>query len=158
MSVIEILDAQSSMPDAVSGLLHASLGESICNVAKLVRDWIDVTTRFDGPGEVLLIASLGGDVVGVGGLLKCRDVPGALRVSRLYVLPEHRRRGVASALAAELLRRSTGRADVVSCNAQASSSAGPFWESMGFKPVKHAGITHTWSALDIPDVVPSASR
>lgn len=146
------------MPGVVSGLLGASLGESIRNVERLVQNWMDGSTRFNRRGEALLVAASAGDVVGVGGLLRCRDVQGALRVSRFYVDPEHRRLSVASALAAELLRRCVGCVELVTCNAQASPSARQFWESVGFKPVEHAGITHTWRALDVPNVVSTEGR
>ena len=111
------------MPCVVGGLLDASLSESIRNIERLMQNWMDGAMRFNCCGDALLVATSDGDVVGVGGLLRCRDVHGALRVSRFYVYPEHRRLGVASALAAELLRRSVGRVDFVTCNAQASPSA-----------------------------------
>lgn len=70
------------MPSGVQDLLDASRREGIDNISNLVRQWNDGTVLFDGAGEPLLMVQVEAANVGVGGLLHCKDVPGALRVSR----------------------------------------------------------------------------
>ena len=59
---------------------------------------------FNGVGERLLLANVNEEFVGIGGLLRCKDIPGALRVSRFYVLPDWRNKGVATTIAQEVLK------------------------------------------------------
>jgi GNAT superfamily N-acetyltransferase len=139
---VTVVDARPLMPGGIQFLLEASRTEGIDNLSKLVRQWIDGTVLFDGAGESLLMAQIDGANVGVGGLLHCKDVEGALRVSRFYVLPAWRRQGVATILATEVLRMSERFADRVTCNARASGFASQFWESLGFLPVPRVGVTH----------------
>lgn len=139
---LTVVDARPLMPSGVQGLLEASRSEGIDNVSNLVRQWDDGTILFDGAGETLFMAQVEGAQVGVGGSLHCKDVSGALRVSRFYVLPVWRRQGVATVLAREVLRMSEEFTDHVTCNARASGFAGQFWETLGFVPVALVGITH----------------
>jgi GNAT superfamily N-acetyltransferase len=139
---VTVVDARPLMPSGVQELHKASRSEGIANISNLVRQWNDGTVRFDGDGETLLVAQVRGVNVGVGGLLQCKDVLGALRVSRFYVLPAWRRHGVGSVLAMEVIRRSEWFTDRVTCNAMALDVAEHFWESLGFVPVKLAGVTH----------------
>lgn len=130
------------MPDGLVGLAEEAEREAIRVVSAVVGQWVDGTLRFDAPGEAILAATSVDGVVGIGALSACPHVAGALRVRRFYVAPSWRRRGVARALATELIANEFGRVDTITCNAQASSAAPPFWESMGFVPVDTAGITH----------------
>jgi GNAT superfamily N-acetyltransferase len=142
LNQIIVVDARPLMPSGVQDLHEASRSEGIENIANLVRQWNDGTVLFDGAGETLRMAQVMGANVGVGGLLQCKDVPGALRVSRFFVLPAWRRQGVATSLAMEVLRLSGRFTDRVTCNAPASGFAGQFWETLGFVPVALAGVTH----------------
>ena len=139
---ITVVDARLLMPNGAQDLLEAASSEGIDNISNLVRQWNDGTVLFDGAGETLLMVQVEGANVGVGGLLHCKDVPGALRVSRFYVLPAWRRQGLATVLATEVLRISERFVDRVTCNAQASGFAGQFWETLGFVPVALVGVTH----------------
>ena len=137
-----VVDARPLMPSGVQDLLEASRSEGIDNVSNLVRQWDDGTILFDRGGETLCMAQVEGANVGIGGLLHCKDVYGALRVSRFYVLPAWRRQGVATVLATKVLQISGEFNNLVTCNAQASVFAGAFWETLGFVPVARAGVTH----------------
>lgn len=130
------------MPDGLLGLAEEAEREGIRVLSAVVGQWVDGTLRFDAPGEAILAATSVDGVVGIGALSVCPHVAGALRVRRFYVAPSWRRRGVARALATELIANGFGRVDTITCNAQASLAAPPFWESMGFVPVDTAGITH----------------
>lgn len=136
--------AEALMPDALRVLEIEARSFGIRNVGTLIDRWVDGSERFDGPGEALLVAvDPGLDlVVGVGGLSRCPDVAGALRVRRFYVAKQWRRRGIARTLARGLIASGLQQTDVLTCNAGASAGAAPFWEAMGFEPVDVAGITH----------------
>ncbi len=138
-----IIDARPLMPGVLQELVPTSIHENVQNISKLVRQWTDGESLFDGEGEELCVAQIGGKTVGVGGVVKCRDFPGALRVTRFYIHPDFRNRGIGTAIAVRLIENASQFADVVTCNAQASVQAKPFWESMGFIRIEHLGITHT---------------
>lgn len=145
---LHIVDARPLMPSGLGALQSSASEEGVKNVSTLVQDWSIGKTLFDGKGECLLIAQADGLNVGVGGTLKCKAVPEALRVSRFYVLPEWRKRGIAGAIANEVLIHAHKFADVITCNAQASELAAPFWESLGFAKVNISGLTHIYLPTD----------
>jgi len=58
------------------------------------------------------------------------------------VSPAARRHGIARDLATQLIDGAAHHTSKVTCNAQASAAAPPFWESLGFTPVVTDGITH----------------
>lgn len=145
MDWIEIGSAVPVMPDGLTGLEVEARSSGVRNVTMLVDRWVDGSERFDAPGELLLVArdSASGCVIGVGGLSRCPDVAGAFRVRRFYVAERWRRRGIARTLARALIDDRSRRGDLLTCNAKASGSAAPFWESMGFERVDGIdGITH----------------
>jgi len=139
---LEIFDGLPLDISRLEGLSFAAEEEGIKNVSRLIQDWILGQTLFDGTGECLCLAEVDGLIIGVGGLLKCKVVPDALRVSRFYVHPDWRRKGIAREIANEALSHVWDFAKVVTCNAQASSIASPFWELLGFRAVNMPGITH----------------
>lgn len=146
---VDVVDARPFMPAALNGLESAASYEGVKNVSRLIQEWNLGETLFDGPGEFLFIAQVNQITTGVGGVLKCKVVPEALRVSRFYVLPEWRNRGIATAIANDVLNHAWKFAEVITCNAQASKMSAPFWESLGFKPVDIAGLTHVKTALNV---------
>src|SRR5512141_2115865 len=100
---IRIIDARPFMMAGLDALQSSASQEGVNNVSRLVEEWNSGKERFDGAGECLFIAQVNDITAGVGGVLKCKVVPGALRVSRFYVLPEWRKRGIATLLANEVL-------------------------------------------------------
>lgn len=140
--IVQIVDARPSMPSGLEYLVSSAESEGIKNVSRLIQEWKLRQTLFDGTGECLFVAQTNGSSVGIGGILKCKVVSGALRVSRFYVLPEWRRKGVARAIANESLAHAREFTAVITCNAQATQNAAPFWESLGFIQTKISGITH----------------
>lgn len=146
---VHIVDARPLMPSGLDVLQSAAAEEGVKNVSKLIQDWNLGQTLFDRTGECLLIAQTNGLNVGIGGILKCKVVPEALRVSRFYVLPEWRKKGIATVLANEALTHACKFAEVITCNAQASELAAPFWESLGFAKVDISGLTHILKKTEI---------
>lgn len=134
------------LPDGLRDLEREAATGGIRNVSTLISCWVDGSQRYDRPGESLLVAVDGttNAVIGVGGLSQCPHVPNALRVRRFYVSELWRRRGVAKAMARELIDRGLSVTDTLTCNAGASAVAPPFWEALGFRPVEAEGITHTY--------------
>ncbi len=132
------------MPEGLAALAEDALREGVRNVSMLISRWVDGSETYQLPGENLLVAidPTDASVVGVGGLSVCPDVPGALRVRRFYVAHDWRRRGVARALAEQIMADGARSTELLTCNAAASDAARPFWESMGFVPSTVAGITH----------------
>lgn len=137
-----VVPAGALLPAGVAALTTAAEQEGIGIVSTVLERWCDGTERFQDEGEAILAATADEEVIGIGALSQCPDVPGALRVRRFYVAPAWRRCGVARALATELLTVGLEHTDVITCNARASAAAAPFWEIMGFVPVSTHGITH----------------
>lgn len=148
MSATAIEPAARWLPAELDGLRREADDEGIGIVATVIDRWVDGTQRYKGPGESLLVAARSpGVAVAVGGLARCPNVIGALRVRRFYVSPTARRQGIARDLATRLIDGAAPHTSRVTCNARASAAAAPFWESLGFTPVATNGITHV---LDLP--------
>ena len=142
MNESTIETAATWLPSGLDALRREADAEGIRIVSTVIGGWVDGAQRYDQPGESLLVAQCDGVVVAVGGLAWCPNVAGALRVRRFYVSPASRRKGIARELAQRLIDDSAVHASVVTCNAQASGAAPPFWESLGFQRVDTTGITH----------------
>lgn len=144
MSEFRIELAESWMPDGLQMLAAESREYGIRNVTAVVERWANGSEVFDRVGESLLVGvdPTTDTVIAVGGLTHCPHVPEALRVRRFYVSVEWRRRGVAGAMARQLIADGLQRTSTLTCNAQASAAAPPFWEAMGFVPTNIEGITH----------------
>ncbi len=140
---MEIVIVDDSVIVRLGPLADEAGRAGIVNVARLIASWIDGTETYDRPGEQLLAVTNRDDVIAVGGLARCPDLDGALRVRRFYVADAWRRRGVASGLADRLVERALRHTDTLTCNARASAAAPVFWEAMGFSPTTVPGITHT---------------
>lgn len=139
---LEIVSGLPLLPSSLNGLESAAIEEGIMNVSRLIEEWKLGQTLFEREGECLLIAKRDGFIVGIGGVLTCKVVPNALRVSRFYVHPDWRRKGIATAIANKCLVQALEFTEIITCNAQASWIASPFWKSVGFNPVDIPGITH----------------
>jgi GNAT superfamily N-acetyltransferase len=73
----------------------------LCSDLEGERDLQDISTSYAPPGGRFLVAVASGEVVGTAGILRLSERDCELK--RLYVLPEHRRKGIASALVGTLL-------------------------------------------------------
>jgi GNAT superfamily N-acetyltransferase len=111
-------------------------------MARLADDLASGATRF----EALLAAFVDGEFVGVGGMtLEPAETPEpALRMSRLYVSPRARRRGVARTLASALLQEALDRVALVTVHAGGREAA-MFWEAQGFDAVRDRAWSHQLS-------------
>lgn len=140
---------RNDLPDGFDVLLHSSLNTGVRNMMLLSQLWEAGTERFDGKGEALYAARIGNRLVGIAGTTREQNLPeAAMRMRRLYVLPEQRRKGVARALAQKCMDTGLEVASILTCNARASEAAGPFWLSLGFSEVDLPNITHVYSSPD----------
>ena len=131
------------LPGGLDRLAAAAAVEGVAGVDRLAREWASGEQRFDGPGEALFAAWCDDRLAGVGGVtVETRLPEPAMRMRRLYVLPERRRAGVGRALASAIIERGFAAAPLLTVNAVASSAAGPFWEALGFERVATPGVTH----------------
>jgi GNAT superfamily N-acetyltransferase len=111
----------------------------------LAERWASGQDRFDRDGEVLLAGYIAGRLAGIGGLsIETAMTEPARRLRRFYILPEHRRQGVATALASALIQEALNQVRVLTVNAKASAAAGPFWEAQGFKADDAGPWTHIY--------------
>ncbi len=95
-----MVHAVSALPAEINSLTAAALAEGHNHVSRLVEEFASGVNRFDGPGEAFFTATVDGRLAAVGGVN--RDpydaYQAAGRVRRVYVHPDARRCGVASAL------------------------------------------------------------
>jgi GNAT superfamily N-acetyltransferase len=133
------------LPDGFEILRHAADDEAYDMLATLARDWASGANRFDRPGEALVAAFDGATLAGMGGISLDPDVPAALRLSRFYVRPRYRRRGVGRLLAGALLERAESAGRPITLNAPHAEAA-RFWEALGFIPDPRDGHTHILAA------------
>jgi GNAT superfamily N-acetyltransferase len=136
--MIRLRHVVDTLPPGFDGLREAARGEGHRMLDTLATAWESRAQRFTQPGEVLLAAYIGDELVGIGGLTLETSIAGAMRMRRFYVAPAHRRAGVGRALATTLLAGASGIS--ITVNAAAGSEA--FWESFGFVPEHRDGHTH----------------
>lgn len=134
------------LPDGFDDLLQSSLKAGVRNMSLLHQKWTAGEECFDQEGEALFAARIESRLVGIAGTTREMNyAKPAMRMRRLYVLPEFRRRGVARMLGQKCMETGLRAAPTLTCNARASKAAGPFWESLGFIPVDLPDITHVCS-------------
>ncbi len=97
--------------DCLEILIAESEQQGLRFVRRLAEEWASGANRFDRPGEVLLVATVDGQVVGVCGLNvdPYAAEPKVGRVRHLYVLLAHRRLGVGEQLVAAVIAAARGR-------------------------------------------------
>ncbi len=136
---LEVIESQ--LPDDLATLQAAAQAERFHAVARLLDEWTRGVQRFDQSGECLMIARHRTTLVAIGGRTLEPALPGAVRMRRFYVHPDHRRQGIGRALALALLAEPQARATIVTVNA-ATELAPHFWEALGFRHAPQHGYTH----------------
>lgn len=104
----KILPVTEATYDArkLAPLLKASKAEGFNLVLRLCENWESGANRFNLPGEAYFAAEHEGRLLGVGGRSQdpyLKD-PAVLRVRHVYVLPDWRRFGIATALMKKFLK------------------------------------------------------
>jgi GNAT superfamily N-acetyltransferase len=102
-----LIERSSGPPgERLDALIAESEPEGLGFVRRLAEEWTSGVNRFDRPGEVLFVARMAEQVVGVCGLNVDPYATGPTvgRVRHLYVLAACRRLGVGRRLVAEVIR------------------------------------------------------
>ena len=141
--MLQLVRITVDLPDDFPVLRAAADAEGHRHMARLGADFASGAQRFDQAGEVLLAAFLEGELVGIGGVTQEPAAhPGeALRMRRLYVLPQARRRGVASSLADALLNEALSHTRLVTVHA-GNPDAERFWDALGYARVADRPWSH----------------
>lgn len=128
----------------LSDLCELADAEGCSFVSRTAAEWADGTNRFDRPGEGLLIAHLGKNLVGMCGLNidPFLSDPRVGRLRHLYVHPTQRRRGIAGQLVAACLDLASGSFDRVRLRTF-DPAAIEFYLATRFTPVAESSATHT---------------
>ena len=107
-AIERVIDAPA---ERLGALLAESERQGFRFVRRLMEEWESGANRFDRPGEVLFVARVGDEVVGVCGLNvdPHADDPAIGRVRHLYVRVSHRRSGIGEQLVADVLEAARGR-------------------------------------------------
>ncbi len=110
---------------------------------RLVSEWESGAMRFDGPGECLLGAFDGCDLIGIGGISRdpYLSAPNIGRLRHLYVRKAARRRGVGSALVDQLLAKGRAVFDDVRLRTDCAEAA-RFYLRKGFVPIDDPSASH----------------
>ncbi|HXD98310.1 MAG TPA: GNAT family N-acetyltransferase [Candidatus Acidoferrum sp.] len=118
----------------MGALIAESEANALCFLRRLADEWTSGTNRFDGPGEVLFVARIGGQAVGVCGLNvdPYAGDPSIGRVRHLYVLAAHRRAGTGRRLVAEIVAAARGRFGRLRLRTQ-NPEAARLYEQLGFR-------------------------
>ncbi len=141
MNGLEIREVRV-LPDAIAAFEAAAISEGFRFLTRLLLEWENGSNRFDRPGECLLGAWCGGELVAIGGL--SRDPHGNAqtgRLRRLYVAPAARRHGIGEALVRALLARATQHFQKVRLFTDTEAGAA-FYVRCGFRPLQSDSASH----------------
>lgn len=133
----------SDVTPEIMALAETAKQEGHNNVRTLVDEFASGENRFDKSGEALLGAYQDDRLVGICGLNvdPYETAEPVARVRRLYVLPEVRRLGVATALVAQLEVLAARRFQRIQLFT-ASREAGRFYERLGYQPTERRKVSH----------------
>jgi GNAT superfamily N-acetyltransferase len=136
-AIVAVRDAPAALEPWVADGEAAGAGI----VTRLVDEWMSGVNRFDGPGEALFGASIGGRLVGVCGLNVDPYAAQARtgRVRHLYVLSPFRGRGVGGCLVTAVIEAARGRFDSLRLRT-ANPVAARLYERLGFRVCE--GLAH----------------
>jgi GNAT superfamily N-acetyltransferase len=134
----------TQLPPDIRRLREEADRDGVRNMGLLINEWESGAERFDAPGEALFGAFDGDTLIGIGGVT-IEQGADAMRMRRLYVLGNWRKRGAGRTLAQMMIAKGLESADFLTCNARATPTAAKFWEATGFTPVVAPGWTHIFT-------------
>ncbi len=129
-------------PRELATLCQLSLAEGFSHVDRLASEYLKGNREFDVPGAFGYGWYLGSELVAIGGLtLDPYITERAGRIRRVYVHPEHRRRGLARKLVEKILEE--GRQNYTFFTLRsATPEASALYVSLGFVPSTLPNVTH----------------
>ncbi|MFD1192589.1 GNAT family N-acetyltransferase [Phenylobacterium conjunctum] len=137
--MLQLIRIEDDLPEGFAALREAAASEGYRHMDRLAAEHAAGRSVF----VALFGALLGGELVGIGGLTaepETTEVP-AQRLRRLYVSPQARRQGVASALASALCQEGLDQVSQLTVHA-GDARAAAFWEAQGFTPVEGRSWSH----------------
>ncbi len=153
MPAIAIAICTESQLQSIQHLVDESRAEGFRFVQRLVEEYCSGLNRFDQPGEVLLIASVQGAIVGIGGLNR-DPYFNELNVGRLrhvYVKAAWRRHGVGRVLVTALMAAAQPHYQLLTLRTD-TAAADAFYQTLGFKTEPHwIYTTHHLRLREIDD-------
>ncbi|WP_327211219.1 GNAT family N-acetyltransferase [Rhizobium leguminosarum] len=129
------------LPDQFDQLLLEAEAEGFEMISVLQDEWRSGANRFERPGEILALATIDGEVAGIGGTTQDFMDSGWLRMRRFYVRPAYRRLGVGRQIALFVLEHAKAFARPIVLYT-AGPEAEVFWPTIGFTPIERENTTH----------------
>lgn len=131
------------LPDKIGQLVIEAAAEGFDNMSVLQDEWQGGQHRFERSGEILALATVGGEIAGIGGITQDFVDSGWLRMRRFYVRPAYRRRGVGRKLALFVLEHARPYNRQIALHAR-GPEAEAFWPALGFCPIERENTTHVF--------------
>ena len=121
-------------------LIQASKAEGHQFLERLKREYLDGSNAFQKTGEAFFFAYDGDQLVGTAGLNQdpFENQPHIGRLRRVYVLPSHRKQGIARQLVRTVLDYNT----FPILHLRSTPEANRLYESLGFLPTGLENPTH----------------
>lgn len=145
MQEIQIRPVNSLTQTEIEPLVIASQDEGFDFIYKLAEEYSNGINRFDKPGEMLLAAYDGNNLVGICGL-NCDpylNQPDIGRFRRFYVLPEYRGRGVGRRLLQTIITEAKKYYKILTLRTSDHLGAITLYESAGFsQEPRFKNVTH----------------
>lgn len=129
------------LPDQLDQLLLEAEAEGFEMISVLQDEWRSGANRFERSGEILALATIDGEVAGIGGVTQDFMDSGWLRMRRFYVRPAYRRLGVGRQIALFVLEHAKAF-DRPIVLYTAGPEAEAFWPTIGFTPIERDNTTH----------------
>jgi len=121
--------------------LNEAAAAGFDNMALLQEEWRNGFNRFERPGEILAVATIGGEMAGIGGITQDFVDSSWLRMRRFYVRSAYRRRGVGRKIALYVLEHARPFNRRIALYA-GGPEAEAFWPTLGFVPIDREHTTH----------------
>jgi GNAT superfamily N-acetyltransferase len=135
----------SGLDERLAPLRDEATRDGFGFVGRLVKDWSSGSNTFNRPGERLVGALRGDQLLGFCGLNRdpysAQSAVGRLR--HLYVSRSEREKGIGSALVRHLLEEARKAFKIVRLRTDTSEAA-RFYERLGFERTREKGASHIW--------------
>ncbi|MCR4315363.1 MAG: GNAT family N-acetyltransferase [Planctomycetes bacterium] len=119
--------------EIISKVLYGEL--SFPRDRKLDEDLDDISATFAPPLGVFMVIEFEGEIVGTGGLRPARDNLDMVELRRMYILPEHRKKGFGTAIGHSLLTfaKEAGYKQIMLETTDQMQSAEAIYRTLGFR-------------------------
>lgn len=141
-SLLIELQKITHLPPQISALEKQAVAEGFKFLTRLISEWDSGTNRFDAPGECLISAYQGQQLVGIGGLsVDPFTLTATGRLRRVYVLPVSRGQQVGRRLVSALLAHAASHFEYVRLHTDTAGGS-TFYLRCGFTLTEDAHATH----------------